>query len=420
MITQLLAAIQSLSAFQSLHRRAGRDQLAVSLVDSAKPLAVAALASVQQHPVLVVTHSQPRSGELASQIRYLSDRGLEVHELPSHDAWPYEPIETPADARRQRAVALNSLLSQGPAVVVTAANNLLTKMDTPENYLARRLTLAVGQRVPLTNLLGRLLAAGYQPADLVVSPGQFARRGGIVDLFPIDAQAPYRIDYFGDEIDSIRRFDVETQRSGDALEGIAALPPAEIGLTDANLGRLLARLDDLSHLREDQRRTWQDAVAEARSNHPAELADLAGAAFAEADIWTYAEHGHALVILDEEDLTQAAIVESGRHAEAIYTDSVAMGAWPASLDDCHWPAGRASERLASAFDVSLSWRPQASSADERRTDVSFDRAVPAGCQLRRPDEAAIGRPRPVDQAAADLHRHRIPAVPANKRAGLRA
>ena len=375
MIRQFLTAIQNLTPFQSLRRRAGRERLAVSLVDSAKPLTIAALASARPNPVLVVTHSQPKASELASQIAYFSAGRVQVHELPAHDAWPYEPIETPADARRQRAVALNALLSEGPAVVVTAASNLLSKMDTPENYLARRLTLAVGQRSSLTNLLGRLLAAGYQPADLVVLPGQFARRGGIVDLFPIDAQAPYRIDYFGDEIDSIRRFDVETQRSGDAFERIVALPPVEIGLTDGDLGRLLGRLSDLSHLREDQRRIWEDAVAEAPSGHPAELANLAGAAFAEADIWAYAERGQALVILDEEDLSQSAIVENGRHAEAIYADSVAMDAWPASLDGCHWPAHRASERLGGAFDISLSWRHHAPTVDERRTDVSFDRAV---------------------------------------------
>ena len=101
MIHQLFTAIQNLAPFQSLRRRAGRERLAVSLVDSAKPLAVAALASAQRNPFLVVTHSQPRAAELASQIRYFSVGGLEVHELPAHDAWPYEPIETPADARRR-------------------------------------------------------------------------------------------------------------------------------------------------------------------------------------------------------------------------------------------------------------------------------------------------------------------------------
>ncbi len=196
-----------------------------------------------------------------------------------------------------------------------------------------------------------------------------------MDLFPIDAQVPYRIDYFGDEIESIRRFDVETQRSGDPIEQIVASPPAEIGLTDANLERLLGRLDNLSRLRQDQRRIWGDAVAEAGSGHPGQLANLAGAAFAEADIWAYAERGQALVILDEEDLSQSAIVESGRHAETIYSDSVAMDTWPASLDDCHWPAHRASERLDGAFDISLSWRHHAPAAEGRRTDVNFDRAV---------------------------------------------
>ena len=224
-------------------------------------------------------------------------------------------------------------------------------------------------------MLGRLIAAGYQQADLVVLPGQFARRGGIVDLFPIDGEAPYRIDYFGDEIESIRRFDVETQRSGDARERIVALPPAEIGIADADLEGVLGRLNNLSRLREDQRRVWEDALADARSEHPAELANLAGAAFAEADMWAYAERGQALVILDEEDLSQSAIAESGRHAEAIYSDSVAMDAWPASLADCHWPAQRASERLDGAFDISLSWRHHEPAAEGRRTDVSFGRAV---------------------------------------------
>ncbi len=375
MIHQLFTAIQNLAPFQSLRRRAGRERLAVSLVDSAKPLAVAALASAQRNPFLVVTHSQPKAAELASQIRYFSVGGLEVHELPAHDAWPYEPIETPADARRRRAVALSALLCREPAVVVTAASNLLAKMDRPESYLARRIALAVGERIPLTSLLERLAAAGYQPADLVVLPGQFARRGGIVDLFPIDAEAPYRIDFFGDEIDSIRRFDVETQRSGDAVEQVVALPPAEIGLDDNDVTHLLGRLNDLSHFREDQRRIWEDAIAEARSGHPAGLANLAGAAYAEADIWSYAEYGQALVILDEQDLSESAIVESGGHAEAIYADSVAMGAWPAALDDCHWPAGRAAERLAEAFDISLSWRHLGPAADGRHTDLSFDRAI---------------------------------------------
>jgi transcription-repair coupling factor (superfamily II helicase) len=100
-----------------------------------------------------------------------------------------------------------------------------------QRFRKASLALAPGQRHPLEGLLGRWVAMGYEPASIVLEPGSFSRRGGVVDIFPLDADQPVRIDFFDDEIDSIRTFDPASQRSAGKLERVR-IPPAREALPD--------------------------------------------------------------------------------------------------------------------------------------------------------------------------------------------
>lgn len=122
--------------------------------------------------------------------------------------------------------------------VVTSPEALAEKVPTPEAVEESCLTLKRGERVAMSAVVNRLLELGFRHADYVYEPGQFARRGSILDLFSYSNELPYRIDFFDDEIDSIRVFDIETQLSQRQVEDISVLPSGGAAKSDAGVSLL--------------------------------------------------------------------------------------------------------------------------------------------------------------------------------------
>src|SRR6185436_19596915 len=112
-------------------------------------------------------------------------------------------------------------------LIVTSARALMTRTIPKRDFLANSRNLKVGQPLRLEKMLETWVGAGYLAGSIVVEPGQFARRGGIVDIFPIAEEAPVRIELFGDEIETIRRFDPASQRSGESIEQVTVTPARE-------------------------------------------------------------------------------------------------------------------------------------------------------------------------------------------------
>jgi len=144
--------------------------------------------------------------------------------FPAPSLTPYQEAEVSLQVRAQEAVALDCVLSGAATTVVTTPRALYRRLPRPEAFAAAALTLRRGEEHPLERLTAHLARHGFRRTDLVYEVGDFAVRGGILDLFPPGEEAPLRIDLFGDTVESIRWFDPQSQRSEDSLDAVRVLP----------------------------------------------------------------------------------------------------------------------------------------------------------------------------------------------------
>ena len=169
--------------------------------------------------------------------------GLEVITLPAWDCLPYDRVSPNAEIMSRRIDTLTRLAAQegGRRVVLTTVNAVIQRVPPRQLFRDRVLTLGRGGRIPLDRLVGFLGRNGYSRTDTVREAGEFAVRGGIVDLFPSGAPAPVRLDFFGDALENIRRFDALTQRSTGLLDAVTLKPVNEVLLDDAAIHRFRTR-----------------------------------------------------------------------------------------------------------------------------------------------------------------------------------
>jgi transcription-repair coupling factor (superfamily II helicase) len=168
---------------------------------------------------------------------------VDVLALPAWDCLPYDRASPALRVMAERLAAMNALQAacDGPQLLVTTANAATQRLLTP--FRIRQLTrrVAAGERVDRDALIQQLNALGYQRADAVAEAGEYAVRGSLIDLFPAGEASGLRLDFFGDEIESIRRFDPVDQRSTDHAKGFTLLPASEALLTDDSIARFRSR-----------------------------------------------------------------------------------------------------------------------------------------------------------------------------------
>ena len=166
--------------------------------------------------------------------------GVTVLKLPAWDCLPYDRVSPKPDIESQRLATLAALARRtkdsGPAVLVTTVNAILQRVPPREAILGASFSARKGQAVSHEALTAFLANNGYVRAGTVREPGDFALRGGIVDLWPPGEQ-PLRLDFFGETLDAIRRFDAETQLSAGEVSAIELLPASEVPLDDASISR---------------------------------------------------------------------------------------------------------------------------------------------------------------------------------------
>ncbi len=134
------------------------------------------------------------------------------------------------DIISQRVAALYQLPQLQQGILVVPINTALHRLAPKSFMLDASLMLDVGQKLDVDSMRNRLQASGYQCVDTVYEHGEFAVRGALLDLFPMGSEAPYRIDLFDDEIETLRTFDPESQRSNDKVDSIRLLPAREFPL----------------------------------------------------------------------------------------------------------------------------------------------------------------------------------------------
>ncbi len=201
------------------------------LYGSALALAVAEMAARQSGPVIVVTADPQSADRLKDEVHFFAAADLEVLLLPDTEALPYDAFSPHPDITSQRLRTLSRLPDLSRGVVIVALPTLMQRLPPARWVLGSSLDLAVGDRLDSDAFRGRMAAAGYATVTQVSEHGEFAIRGSIVDIFPMGSDRPYRIDLFDNEIESIRYFDPDNQRSAGRVERASVLPAREFPFT---------------------------------------------------------------------------------------------------------------------------------------------------------------------------------------------
>nr|MCU0231893.1 hypothetical protein [Acidobacteriota bacterium] len=218
---------------------------AAAMAPAARLFALATAARASRSHLTVVTPDDSRARALAAELEaLLSDPpAIPVLRLPPLDADPYRGLPAHAAVAAQRVAVLDALVRvRGPLVVVLPAAALLTPVPGAEAIRAWARRIEPGARIDLDALAREVVAKGYRVMDVVTAPGDFARRGGLFDLWPPQEDAPLRVELFGDEVESVRRFDAGTQRTSARVDGFALLPAREAPIGPGEADHLLDRL----------------------------------------------------------------------------------------------------------------------------------------------------------------------------------
>jgi transcription-repair coupling factor (superfamily II helicase) len=212
--------------------RSGSNLVGLSgLHDVAKPLVAAHVVHELRRPAFFITENNRRAEDLAETLRFFSDilpgptGGIAV--LPAFDSLPWDPQAPHADILERRAATLYQLANGDISLVVAPIAAALWRYQDPYVYLTLARTLAKDSEANHEELITHLASIGYARTEMVELPGQFAVRGGIVDVFSPEAPRPVRIELLGDTVESVREFDPRTQRSIAPVVKTTILPLAE-------------------------------------------------------------------------------------------------------------------------------------------------------------------------------------------------
>ena len=242
------------------------------LIAAARPPLVAALARLHAAPLLYVLPNADAALRAADDLRQWLGPGA-VLVYPASDAMPYEHMSTAPEVIGRRLAVLQRLAddrrpttddrrptADGPLVIVAPVKALLQPTLTPVELARASIVLRRGGEIRPDDLLRQLVELGYRSGPTVEEPGELARRGEIVDLWPPADALPLRLEFFGDEIDSLRRFDPGTQRSDVRLDAVMIGPPHEIPLWNRALAVARIAALDASGLRREPRLEWDAAL----------------------------------------------------------------------------------------------------------------------------------------------------------------
>ncbi|HTQ34666.1 MAG TPA: transcription-repair coupling factor, partial [Stellaceae bacterium] len=192
---------------------------------------------------LHVCRDDARMGRFAAALGFFHPR-LEVVTFPAWDCLPYDRVSPNGEITSRRIDTLTRLASggaSGPIFVLTTVNAVVQRVVPRRVFDGRVLTVGVGGRIGLDRLQSFFRNNGYTRTDTVREAGEFAIRGGIVDLYPSGAGQPVRLDFFGDHVESLRAFDPLTQRSTGVLDRLDLKPVSEVLLDEPAIHRFRTR-----------------------------------------------------------------------------------------------------------------------------------------------------------------------------------
>ncbi|EKQ8320829.1 transcription-repair coupling factor [Salmonella enterica subsp. enterica serovar Kentucky] len=239
----------------TLPTKAGDQRQLGELTGAACATLVAEIAERHAGPVVLIAPDMQNALRLHDEIRQFTDQM--VMNLADWETLPYDSFSPHQEIISSRLSTLYQLPSMQRGVLIVPVNTLMQRV-CPHSYLhGHALVMKKGQRLSRDALRAQLDSAGYRHVDQVMEHGEYATRGALLDLFPMGSEQPYRLDFFDDEIDSLRLFDADTQRTLEEVEAINLLPAHEFPTDKAAIELFRSQWRDTFEVKRDAEHIYQ-------------------------------------------------------------------------------------------------------------------------------------------------------------------
>jgi len=249
-VRELFADVEKLPAFSraASHLKENTSRISVSgLTPTAKALLLVLLQRASGRPLIVIVSDNRAAEDLLPVLQGFAElTGATDPEsivtLPTRDVLPFQNLSPHPEIQEERATALWKIASGAVSLVVAPIAATTIRLASTEYYTDLARTIRRGETFDIEALVEHLNTVGYSAADVVEMPGQYALRGGILDVYSPEADRPVRVEFFGDEVESIRKFDPATQRSSSPADEALLLPLTETPVREELLGAIHVRL----------------------------------------------------------------------------------------------------------------------------------------------------------------------------------
>jgi transcription-repair coupling factor (superfamily II helicase) len=249
-VRDLFADVEKLPAFARVasHLREGTGRIGVSgLTPTAKALFLVLWQRAAQRPLIVVVPDNRTAEDMVPVMQAFHELtgGNDpdsIVSLPTRDVLPFQNLSPHPEIQEERAVALWKIASGAVSILIVPIASAALRLRSADYYADLARVVRRSETVDIAPLLAHLNTVGYSATDVVEMPGEYASRGGILDVYSPEADRPLRIEFFGDEVESVRKFDPATQRSSTPVDEALLLPLTETPVTEELLGAIHVRL----------------------------------------------------------------------------------------------------------------------------------------------------------------------------------
>ncbi len=319
----------------------GDSAQALDLPAAARPAVYAAISAATQRPLLIVSGREDRSLELAALLADYTPDSTVLRHWPAPEGVPWDRLPRDQDLSSQRVSMLAELTEASgvpPGIVTTSVAGLTHFVVEPKRLAELVLPIAQGNRIPERTIMEWAVRVGYEPVPLVTGPGQIARRGGIIDIFGPGSRDPLRIELFGDEIDSLRRFNASNQRSFERTEATVLLPATEFTVDSLPDAAIAIQKLDFETLRYEVRQELESTLTKAVAGALPSSLDLFAPYFqdSQATLLTYIPR-QTLIVIDDPESVDLAARQRQAHAGEALDAAVQSGELPAGLEPAFAP-----------------------------------------------------------------------------------
>lgn len=329
LLSGLLNMLRRSVTYRDLIDRLSRDETTahINIVRSARPYMLATLAQDWDGPILYLTAKVRRAYNISEQLPVWLGEDVHLHRFAEPSALFYDRAPWDTSVIRNRIETLSALIDENPTtqpIIITSARALMQRTMPPRQFRQSTLNIKIGDRHNLEKLISNWVGMGYEPATIVVEPGTFSRRGGILDIFPLASEYPTRIEFFDDEIDSLRQFDPASQRSIDRVQSVKIVPAREVVPEQTSMIGL-------------QLQAWADSLKDNEADFSSITSDIESLTLGNS--FAYLEHylsyvypnpvslldyapDNTLILIEDPDELENTIIEIAEQAESNRQDAL--------------------------------------------------------------------------------------------------